>query len=252
MNKTDVSGSFAKGLRALECFGAESPRLSIAQLAAKSGLDRATARRCLLTLHAEGYAAYDGKFFTLAPRALRLGQGALSALPLPQIVQPWLDHLSEQIGQSCSVAILDETEIVYIARAAQRRVMSVGLMPGSRLPAHATSMGRVLLGALPPQRARDLIEASDLTPRTPRSLTEPDAIIAEITRARATGFAAVDQEVELGLRALAVPVLDGKDRTVAALNIGMAALAGDSMESIIQTYLPALQKVQAGLRRMLA
>lgn len=250
-NKTDISGSFAKGLRALECFGANTPRLTIAQVAERTGMDRATARRCLLTLHAEGYAAYDGKFFTLTPRALRLGMGALSALPLPQIIQPWIDHLSEQIGQSCSVAILDETEIVYIARAAQRRVMSVGLMPGSRLPAHATSMGRVLLAALPDAQARAVVETADLTPRTARSLTEPAAIMAEIARVRAAGYAAVDQEVEIGLRALAVPVLDAKGRVVAALNTGMAALH-PTMDEVVQAYLPALQKVQAGLRRVLA
>src|SRR5690606_15938119 len=137
--------SFAKGLRVLEAFGTDSPRRSIAEVARATGLDRATARRCLLTLHALGYAEHDGKFFTLTPRVLRLGFGALAALPLARAVQPWLDQLSEKLGQSTSVAILDDTDIVYIARAAQRKVMSVGLMPGSRLPAHCTSLGRVLL-----------------------------------------------------------------------------------------------------------
>ena len=168
-NASDIVGSFAKGLQVLECFGADHPRLSITDVARMTGLDRATARRCLLTLHGLGYAGYDGKFFTLTPKVLRLGMGALAALPLPQIVQPWLDQLSEKIGQSCSVSILDGTEIVYMARAAQRRVMSIGLMPGSRLPAHCTSMGRVLLAALPETEARAVVAASDLTPRTVRS-----------------------------------------------------------------------------------
>ena len=143
-------------------------------------MDRATARRCLLTLHDQGYADYDGKFFTLTARVLRLGMGALAAMPLAQMVQPWLDQLSERIGQSTSVSILDRTEIVYLARAAQRRVMSIGLMPGSRLPAHCTSMGRVLLAALPPDEARAIIEASDLTPRTPHSLTDPSILSPEL------------------------------------------------------------------------
>ncbi|MBM1817752.1 IclR family transcriptional regulator domain-containing protein [Pseudosulfitobacter pseudonitzschiae] len=249
-HKTDIIGSLAKGLQVLECFGTDRPRLSIAEVAALTGQDRASARRCLLTLHHIGYAAYDGKYFSLTPRVLRLGMGALAALPLPQIVQPWLDQLSEQIGQSCSVSMLDDTEIVYLARAAQRRVMSIGLMPGSRLPAHCTSMGRVLLAALPAQQARAVIDASDLTPRTVHALHDPAEIMAEIARVRAQGFAVIDQEVELGLRSLAVPIIDAKGRVVAALNTGMASLHATPTE-LHDTYLPALLKVQEGLRRVL-
>lgn len=248
--KTDIIGSLAKGLRVLEAFGAEHPRLSIAETADRTGLDRATARRCLLTLHAEGYADYDGKFFTLTPRVLRLGMGALAALPLAQLVQPWLDQLSERIGQSTSVSILDETEIVYLARAAQRRVMSIGLLPGSRLPAHCTSMGRVLLAALPGPEARAVIDASDLSPRTPFSRTDPEEIIAEIGRVRAQGYALIDQEVELGLRSLAVPLISARGRVVAALNTGVAAVQAEP-DALAALYLPALLKVQDGLRRIL-
>lgn len=250
LNRTDFVGSLAKGLRILECFGADRPRLSIAEAARATGLDRATARRCLLTLHELGYADYDGKYFTLTPRVLRLGMGALAALPLPQMVQPWLDQLSERIGHSCSVSILDQTEIVYVARAAQRRVMSVGLMPGSRLPAHCTSMGRVLLAALPEAEARAIIEASDLTPRTPRARTAPDEIMAEIAHVRRQGYALIDQEVELGLRALAVPLENGQHRTVAALNIGLPAIQ-ETADEIVRDYLPMLRKVQEGLRRII-
>ena len=245
----DHVASFAKGLRVIECFGAETPRRSIAEVAAATGLDRATARRCLLTLHHEGYADYDGKFFTLTPRTLRLGMGALASLPLPQVVQPWLDQLTERIGQSVSVSILDETEIVYVARAAQRRVMSIGLMPGSRLPAHCTSMGRVLLAALPEAEARALIEASDLTPRTAFSLTEPEEIMERLADVRSDGYALIEQEVEAGLRALAVPLHDFHGRVVAALNSGMAAQG--TPEDTIARYLPELRRVQAGLRRVL-
>ena len=250
LNKTDIIASLGKGLRVLECFGADRPRLAISDVADATGLDQATARRCLLTLHEFGYADYDGKFFSLTPRVLRLGMGALAALPLPQIVQPWLDHLSEQIGQSVSVSILDETDIVYVARAAQRRVMSIGLMPGSRLPAHCTSMGRVLLAAMPDDAARAVIDASDLTPHTPHSLTDPDEIMAAVAEARAAGHAAVDQEVELGVRSLAVPVINSRGQTVAALNTGVAAVQQDADE-IVRLYLPALLKVQEGLRRVL-
>lgn len=251
LNKpTDFIASFAKGLRVIECFGAQTPRLSIAEVAEMTRLDRATARRCLLTLHAEGYADYDGKFFTLTPKTLRLGMGALASLPLPQIVQPWLDQLADQIGQSCSVSVLDGPEIVYLARAAQKRVMSIGLMPGSRLPAHSTSMGRVLLAALPPQDAQAVIDASDLTPRTALSLTDPNEIMARIELVRREGYAVIDQEIELGLRSLAVPVYSARGIVVAALNTGMAATQ-DTAESLVEAYLPALLKVQTGLRRVL-
>lgn len=247
---TDIITSLTKGLRVLECFGADTPRLSIAQAADATGLDRATARRCLLTLHHAGYAEYDGKFFWLTPRALRLGMGALASLPLPQIVQPWLDQLSEQIGQSTSVAILDDTEIVYVARAAQRRVMSIGLMPGSRLPAACTSMGRVLLAALPDFEAETVLERANLTPRTPRSLTGLKEIWDQLSLIRTNGFAIVDQEVELGLRSIAVPLINANGKTVAALNIGLAAFH-ETPEQLEATYLPALKAVQSGIQRVL-
>lgn len=246
----DIISSLAKGLHVLECFGAETPKLSITDVSKQTGLDRATARRCLLTLHSEGYADYDGKFFTLTPRALRLGLSAIASLPLPQLVQPWLDQLTEQIGESCSVSILDGTEIVYLARAAQKRVMSIGLMPGSRLPAHCTSMGRVLLAALPRQEAEAIVEASDLTPRTVHSITDPVDVMACVDLSRQQHYAIIDQEVEIGLRSIAVPIFDQRSNVVAALNTGMAAIP-EPAEGLIETILPKLLMVQAGLRRIL-
>lgn len=248
--RTDHIAAFAKGLSVIACFGADRARLSIAQVAAITRLDRATARRCLLTLHHEGYADYDGKFFKLTPRVLRLGLGALAAMPLAQIVQPWLDQLSEQVGQSSSVSILDETEIVYLARAAQRRVMSIGLMPGSRLPCHCTSMGRVLLAALPEAQARALLDRCELTPRTVYSLTDPDAIMAALRLVRTQGHCIIDQEVELGLRSIAVPVMNVRGQVVAALNIGAAAVQAEPAD-LVRLYLPQMLTVQAGLRRVL-
>lgn len=247
---TDHIGSLAKGLKVLEAFGADTPRMTITDASAATGLDRATARRCLLTLHHEGYLDYDGKFFTITHRALRLGMGALAALPLPQIVQPWLDQLAEQIGQSCSVAILDGTEIVYLARAAQRRVMSIGLMPGSRLPAHCTSFGRVLLASLPTKQAAEIIRASDLTPRTAASLTTPEAILDQLATIREQGFAVIDQEIEVGLRSIAVPLRNSRGQTIAALNTGMAA-THVSVAAMVDEYLPHLTRVQTGLMRVL-
>lgn len=251
VTERDMMGGLAKGLKVIEAFTADRPRLSIAEAAAVSGLDRATTRRCLLTLSETGYAQYDGKFFTLTPRVLRLGTGCLAAMPLPRIVQPVLDRLSQEIGESTSVSILDETEIVYVARAAQRRVMSIALMPGSRLPAYCTSMGRVLLAALEPAEARHLLERSDLTQRTERTVTDPDRLMALLEETRKQGYAVNDQEVEIGLRSIAVPLTTARGQTVAALNVGLAA-GPEEISTVRDRLLPALLKVKAELAKVLA
>jgi len=239
-------GGLAKGLRIIEAFTAEKPRLSIAEAAEVAGYDRATTRRCLLTLAELGYCAYDGKFFTVTPRVLRLGTGCLATMPLPRIVQPWLDSLSEEISESTSVSILDGDEIVYVARAAQRRVMSISLMPGSRLPAYCTSMGRVMLAAMPETAARGILENRPLLPRTPRTVTDIDRILTELQRIRADGFAVIDQEVEIGLRSLGVPLRGSRGQVVAALNVGFAA-NDEPISAVIERYLSALLKVQTQL-----
>lgn len=243
-------GGLMKGLKVIEAFSADRPRLSITDAADLSGLDRATTRRCLLTLSEGGYADYDGKFFTLTPRILRLGTGCLAAMPLPRIVQPVLDRLSQEIGESTSVSILDETEIVYVARAAQRRVMSIALMPGSRLPAYCTSMGRVLLAALEPAQAWRILEASALVARTERTVTDIEALMAMLDHTRIQGCALLDQEVEMGLRSIAVPLVNIRNQTVAALNVGLSAGA-ETMPVLKERYLPALLKVKAELAQVL-
>lgn len=244
-------GSLAKGLRVIEAFSADRPRLSITDAANASGLDRATTRRCLLTLSDMGYADYDGKFFTLTPRVLRLGTGCLAAMPLPRIVQPVLDQLSQEIGESTSVSILDETEIVYVARAAQRRVMSIALMPGSRLPAYCTSMGRVLLAALEPAHARQILERSSRIARTERTVTDVDTLTGLLEDVRRQGYSINDQEVEIGLRSIAVPLQTVRGQTVAALNVGLPAGA-EPISVLIERYVPALLTVKAELAQMLA
>ncbi|WP_165915114.1 IclR family transcriptional regulator C-terminal domain-containing protein [Rhizobium sp. PP-F2F-G48] len=243
-------GGLAKGLRVIEAFTVETPRLSISEASAIAGLDRATTRRCLLTLAEHGYCAYDGKYFTVTPRVLRLGTGCLATMPLPRIVQPWLDALSEEIGQSTSVAILDEAEIVYVARAAQRKVMSIALMPGSRLPAYCTSMGRVLLAALPAETARNRLLAAPLPQRTPRTITEIDRLMTALDRVRTEGYGVVDEEVELGLRSIAVPIVNARGATVAALNTGFPA-SSETMEKAQERFLGPLLHVRQELSRIL-
>lgn len=252
MTERDLMGGLAKGLSVIETFTADRPRQSISQAAAAAGLDRATTRRCLLTLAHLGYADYDGKYFTLTPRVLRLGTACLAVMPLPQIVQPLLDDLSDRIGESSSVAVLDGHEIVYVARAAQKKVMSIALMPGTRLPAYCTSLGRVLLAAQPEVHVRALLEAHPPQARTPRTLTDPDRIMAEVALTRTRGYAEIDEEVELGLRSLAVPLRNLRGQTVAALNIGLAAQPGSAPGALAARFLTALQGVQGELRAMLS
>jgi IclR family pca regulon transcriptional regulator len=247
---TDYLGSLAKGLSVIEVFSAEKPRLAIAEVSDLTRLDRATARRCLLTLAELGYAEYDGKYFRLTPRILRLGTACLAAMPLPRLIQPWLDQLSQEIGQSTSVSILDDWEIVYVARAAQQRVMSISLMPGSRLPAWCTSMGRILLATLPEAEAAEILKRHPPEPRTPRSQTDVKRLLNIIRQARKDGFTINDQEIELGLRSIAVPIMDSRGRIVAAMNVGVAAVHSNPAE-LRDLYLDKLCAVQRTLAPLL-
>jgi IclR family pca regulon transcriptional regulator len=250
MRETDFVSGFARGLRVIEAFEETRQRLSIAEAAKLTGLDRATVRRSLLTLAELGYADYDGKFFALTPKILRLGHAYLSATPLPALIQPHLDQLSEKAGQSASASVLDGTEIVYIARASQRRVMSINLTPGSRLPAYCASMGRVLLASLSESEARAILEKTELKQNTPTTRTDPEELIAEFRRVRAQGYAIIDQELEIGLCSIAVPIENDRGQTVAAINIGAPA-AHVPASAMAERYLPLLQETRKALRLVL-
>lgn len=246
----DVMGGFAKGLSVIEAFDEDHEALSIADVSRLTGLDRATARRCLLTLLKGGYASTDGRLFTLTPRVLRLGYAYLTAAPLPRRLQPFLERLSEATQESCSAAIMDGTDIVYVARVAQRRVMSIALNTGSRLPAYCSSMGRVLLAAMAPEEARGLLERSDRRAMTAKTLTGIEDLMTELDRVRQAGYALVDQELELGLRSIAVPIITAGGRVVAAMNTGAQAARASSAR-LKTEILPLMLDVQAELRRVL-
>ncbi len=248
---SDLMGGFAKGLLVLEAFGRERQRLTIAEVSRLTGLDRATSRRCLLTLRRLGYATHDGKNFALTVRVLSLGRACLATTPLPEQLQPLLDRLAATIEESCSCSVLDDTEIVYIARAAQRRVMSVGLGVGSRLPAYCASMGRVLLAALPDDDMVSALDRSDIRPLTAKTLTDRAALVAEIARVRAQGFALIDEELEIGLRSLAIPIRNVSGRVVAALNTGVQT-SRISIDRLQGEFLPALLDVQRTLATVIA
>ncbi|ODT45802.1 MAG: IclR family transcriptional regulator [Methylobacterium sp. SCN 67-24] len=234
-----------KGLAVIECFDAGHDRLTIAEVARATDLSRAAARRCLLTLTRIGYAEFDGKFFRLTPRVLRLGYAWLSSTALPKLVQPFLERLSEETHESCSASLLDGHEIVYIARSAQRRIMSVGLSTGSRLPAFCTSMGRVLLAALDPEEARARILAGKPTALTPHTVTEIGKLMEILAQVRTEGHAIVDQELELGLVSLAMPLVNGRGQVAAAFNLSVQSqrVAGDEIETNLLPRMRAMQKL---------
>ena len=188
---------------------------------------------------------------TLTPKILRLGHAYLSATPLPHSYSPISINYRKRLAQSASASVLDGAEIVYVARAAQKRVMSINLMPGSRLPAYCASMGRVLLAALPEAEARAIVEASDRKANTPFTRTDPGALMEELSRVRRQGYALIDQELEIGLRSIAVPLENARGRVVAALNIGAPAAHAAAAE-MVERYLPAMREVQVALRQLLA
>jgi beta-ketoadipate pathway transcriptional regulators, PcaR/PcaU/PobR family len=250
MRQGDIIHGLVRGLAVVECFDEEHARMSITDVAQRTGLERATARRCLLTLVHLGYATYDGKFFELTPRILNLGHSYLAATPLPRLIQPFLEELSRATSESTSAAVLEGTDILYVARASTRRVMSINLAPGARLPAYCTSMGRTLLAALPAGEARAILERSELIAYTDRTKADMASITTELAVIAAQGFAVIDQELELGLCSIAVPLTNPAGQVVAAINIG-AQTARSPTSRMIAHFLPLMRKLQSDLRPLL-
>lgn len=245
----DLVGGLERGLAVIEAFDAARPRMSLSDVAAATGLTRASARRYLLTLTKLGYADFDGKFFSLTPRVLRLGYAYLSSTALPARIQPFLERLSEETGESCSAAALDGGDVVYVARSATRRIMSIGLGVGSRLPAYCTSLGRAMLSAKDDAEIDAYLRTAELRALTPKTKIDPAALRAAVMEARAKGYALIDEELELGLRSLAVPIFDGAGRAVCAVNIGVQA-SRMTAEQLVEALLPALLRLQDELRRI--
>jgi IclR family pca regulon transcriptional regulator len=213
--------SLARGLVVIQAFSQQSLHLSISQLSKRTGLSRASVRRCLHTLSKLGFAGSDdGRNFSLRPRVLALGHSYLSSMPLATTAQPVLEHLSDILHESCSIALLDGLDIIYVARANVTRIMAIDLGVGTRLPAFCTSIGRVLLANLPPDEMEALLPRIEFTRYTDRTLTSVEKLRQVLLTARRDGYAIVDQELELGLRSMAVPVQNNMGRVVAAINVG--------------------------------
>ncbi len=212
--------SLARGLIVIQAFSQASPQMTISQLAVKTGLSRAAVRRCLYTLTKLGFAgAEDGSRYSLRPRLLTLSQTYTASSSLSNAAQPILERMSATLRESFSVATLDGDDIVYIARTAGTRVMAVDLHIGSRLPAYCTSMGRVLLAYLPSEELEAYLARVVLTPHTTRTITTVEKLRIALRNVRRNGYAVVDQELEVGLRSLAVPVYSPSGRVAATVNL---------------------------------
>ena len=207
----------------LRCFSAEHPALTLSEVARLTGLTRATARRLLLTFERLGYMRNDGRLFELTPLVLDLGYAYISSCKLPDLVQHDMEALSERCNESVSASVLDADEIVYIARVPTKRIMTIALSLGSRLPAASTSIGRVLLADLPDDELRPRLEAMTLTKRTDHTEVDPDRLVAVIGKVRSQGWALVDQELEDGVRSVAAPLRDRSGRAIAAINVSTHA-----------------------------
>jgi IclR family pca regulon transcriptional regulator len=235
-----------RGLAVIQVFSREHPTLTLSEVARLSGTTRATARRILLTLERLGHVRSDGRRFALTPHVLCLGWAYLSSLNLAELALPFMEDLTSKTGESCSIATLDLPDIVYVARVPTHRIMSITLSIGSRLPAHATSMGRVLLADLEPAELDAYLDRPAFAPLTDRTIVDPGALRAELDAVARQGWALVDEELELGLRSIAVPLRNAEGRAAAALNVS-AAVSRAPVEHLRGDFLPLLQCAAQGI-----
>jgi IclR family pca regulon transcriptional regulator len=247
--------SLERGLSVIRAFSAERPELTLSEVARVTGLTRAAARRFLLTLADLGYVHTDGRMFSLSPRVLELGYAYLSSLTLPEVAEPHLERLVAQVRESSSVSVLDDQDVVYVARVPVSRIMTVSINVGTRFPAYATSMGRVLLAGLEPDALDAYFARLEPRPLSPRSTTDEAALRAELDKVRRQGYALVDQELEVGLRSIAAPIHDRAGRVIAAVNVSTHAsrrttpdMRRDLLPPLLSTAARIEQDLQAAQR----
>lgn len=238
--RTDFVQSLDRGLSVLHAVATTQSALTLSEVARLTGLSRATVRRSLHTFVELGYVKHSDGAFSLRPRVLELGNAYLSSLALPKVAQPHLAEVVAELHESCSISVLDDGEVVYVARAAAKRIMSVAISVGTRFPAYATSMGRVLLAAQEPAALAAYLDRTPLEPITERTVTDRTLLERQLDEVRRHGFAMVDQELEIGLRSLAVPVHGRDGGVIAALNV--SAHAGRTTVDVMEgQFLPRLR-----------
>ena len=240
--------SLERGLAVIRAFSHDRPRMTLSDVARETGMTRAAARRFLITLEHLGYVSSDGRMFTLRPSVLQLGYAYLSSFSLTEIAQDHLEELADGLHESCSASVLDGDDIVYIARASTNRIMTIGLSVGTRLPAYCTSMGRVLLASLESSQLEDYLGHANLRERTVHTITDVDELRDELAKVRRQGWCLLDQELEEGVRSVAVPIRDSGGRTVAAINTSAHATRV-TLSTLKERFLPALQECASQINR---
>jgi IclR family transcriptional regulator, pca regulon regulatory protein len=235
----DFVRSLARGLDVIKAFGPDDPQMTLSEVARATGLTRAAARRFLITLTELGYVRNDGREFSLRPKVLELGYAYLAGLSLNEVAAPHLEDLVAHTRESSSVAVLDGEEIVYVVRVATKRIMTASISVGTRFPAYATSMGRVLLAYLPDDQLEMYVENAPLKPITKRTVTDSERLRDLLRTVRAQGYAMTDQELEEGLRSAAVPLRDAGGVVVAAMNVSVPA-SRVTMDELRRNLLPPL------------
>ncbi|HEX8480239.1 MAG TPA: IclR family transcriptional regulator C-terminal domain-containing protein [Telluria sp.] len=246
----DLVASLEKGLKVIEAFHQERARLTIAEVAQATGMTRAAARRYLITLTHLGYMRHENKMFALTPAVLRLGQSYLYSARLPRIVQPSLYRLAYSVGEAASVGVLDQDHLVCVAAVSAGQLISVTLQPGTRLPAYCTANGRVLLASLAQPAFERYMERVAPAHLTEHTVADKVHLAREIDRVRAQGYALVNQELEMGLCTIAVPLRNFRGDAVAALNISVHANR-QAAGTMAERYLPALINIQVELSALL-
>lgn len=245
----DFVRALARGLSVLECFDPEHGAMTLTEAAERIGLTRGSTRRLLLTLQHLGYLGSDGTRFFLRPRVLKLGFGFLSVLPVWSAAQTSIAEVARITNESCSVAVLDEFDIVYVARQPAKRILHDYIPIGTRYPAHSTSMGKVLLAGLSDDKLAPFLAKTPLPKMTPNTITAVDALQREIARTRADGYAINNEEIEVGLRSIAVPIRDHTGMTCAAINVSAPA-ARVSVEQL-REWLPVLRRASEAISLLL-
>nr|WP_229467593.1 IclR family transcriptional regulator C-terminal domain-containing protein [Massilia sp. Mn16-1_5] len=239
MTSASFVTSLARGLAVIQAFTESCEPQTMALISKKTGIPRAAVRRCLYTLRQLNYVEAEQNNFTLSPKVLSLGHSYFSATPLTILSQPYLDSISRELGESCSLAVLDGDEVLYVARSAAPRVMTVGQSAGSRLPAYCTSLGRVMLAYLSPKELDAYLAQVHMKAMTSNTVNTQKRLRKILLKVRETGYAINDEEYELGLRSIAVPIIGTSGEIMAALNVGTQASL-ISIESMREKILPVL------------
>jgi IclR family pca regulon transcriptional regulator len=240
----------AKGLAIIESFTPRRTRLTVTEAAQSSGTSRASARRCLLTLTELGYLEFDGKYFRPQPRLLVLGAGYSGGRSLPQIAQQFLEAARKQLHESISLAVLDRESALFVARSEAERLVTTGITVGTRIDLYCSATGRVLLAAWRDDRVAEYLDRAEIVARTRHSVVKKAALREVVRLARSAGYACTDQELEVGLRSIAVPVFDIRGNVVAAMSAS-ASSARVTISQMVKSFVPVLRKNADALGRTL-